>query len=243
MVGVLGFLTTIGPALGQSDKGVDLSDPVEILRKASDVVKSTVLQYKTTVQPFGVPTPRDPRMEGTVLMSQFKVRGPAKFKYDIALTYPDASGESRITIGSDGRVFYLLNHDEKKAYEGFDHRVFGVYAGAMETFPVDELIRPVPYDNLLVSGTLELRGVKQVRNEDCYEVFARFGQAKSNESLWFFSKKTFQLLRVDIASQRTSEVRLGRQVMISDMILNPKFDHDPFAFQLPPGYEKVGTKP
>ncbi len=221
----------------------EITDPIELLRKASDAVKAEVIQYNTTVQPFGYPLPRSPRMEGTVLMSGWRKDGPAKFKYDITFVYGEASGGEQITIGSDGETYYLLEHGKKKVHEGRDHSVFGAYTGAMRSFPVVELVKRPPLENELVSGTVELQGSTRVGNEDCREIKITYRGRQGTEALWYFSKKTFLLRRVDIATQKSSEVREGRQVMLADMVLNPKFDSDPFNLQIPPGYEKVQPAP
>lgn len=216
-------------------------DPIVILRRAAEAAKAgAVIQYKTSVQPFGTTKPVPPRLEGTVLFSGWKDKDPEKFRYDITILPMEASGGSKITIGSDGTVFYVIDHDQKKVYSGLSFNVFGGFTNAYASFPITELVRAKPFEFEINSGGVSLVGGKKVGTEDCYEIDVKYGAKVTQDlALWFISKKDYLPRRLDKVNIRGDGKRLGRQVMLSDIVINPPLPADAFALKIPAGYQKL----
>jgi hypothetical protein len=164
--------------------------------------------------------------------------GPAKFKYDILLQRLDASGGPRITAGSDGKQFYLIDHTTKKVHVGLSTRVFGSYGRTVTDFPVTEFIRPNRFTEALPTGRVDFRGTRDVKGHRCYEVYTPH-ETRPDEALWFISTTDFLPRRVDRSRVRPNGDVVGQQIFLGDLSINPQTDRDPFELVVPDGYEKM----
>lgn len=229
-----------GVAYADGNKGDDLKDPMEILKKVDAAAKAVkAAKFKATTKGTLAGQSRMPQVEGTVVMAgEWRGQLAEKFRVEARVKRPNSAEEKRITIGSDGDEFYVIDHANKKAYVDIDPAVIGATGRPATSLFVPEFLHLAPFNDELNGKKQELRGSKVIGGEDCYEVFVAYANDRQ-EALWHFGKKDFlPRARLDTYSTPNGE-RAGMQRIITDLVIDPKIDESIFKFKLPAGYEKI----
>jgi len=222
----------------QEKPAAELTDPVEILKKvdaAAKAVKS--VKYKATFKGLEATAARLPEVEGTVVISGWAGGGPEKFLYEAKVKRPGSSEVTQITAGGDGEEFFVIDHANKTAYVDIDPAVLGRTGQMAAVLLTVEFLHPTPFNDEINGQKQELKGSKTIGGEDCYEVYVVY--ATGQEALWHFSKKDFlPRARRDSFAQQDGQ-RGAQQRILTDVVVDPKFEKDPFKFELPEGYTKT----
>lgn len=237
---IFGTITTLSAGQDAAMKSADLTDPVEILKKADAACKAVeFIQYTASVQGSGAAESRVGKSSGTVTLKGRKSGGgPEQGRYEAKLQLPGSSDESEVTVGSDGKTYFLIDFKAKKVYEDIDPAVVGTAGRAVRALAMGEYFHPEPYSDEIKGKKQELKGTTKVGDEDCYEVNVEYEQANV-EATWFFSKKDFLPRRVDRRFQTPTGEKGGAQLIVTKLTLDPKLDKDPFKLVVPEGFTKI----
>jgi len=234
----VGSLVVVGVALAQENKGGELTDPVEILKKVDAAAKAVkVARYKCTFERIGGGPAQVPKVEGTALIEGWSGGGPKNFLIDATVQQPGSEDKTRITAGGDGNEYFVIDHANKKAYVDIDQAVMGRTGRPATLILFAEFVHETPFSDEINGQKQELRGSKNIEGEDCYEIYVKYSGGQ--EAIWHFSKKDLlPRARLDIfKSPDGAEVK--QQKTVSKLEVDPKLDASAFKFKLPDGYEKI----
>lgn len=222
---------------GKKDR--ELPDGMEILKKADAAAKALkAVQYKAATKGLGADEARLPKVEGSVVMSGWLNFTPQKFRYDVKVQRPGSSEIVEYSAGSDGNMVYLVDPSKKIAYEDIDPAVLGSNARLVSSIAVRKLLYPEAFAEEIKAEKVELKGVAKVGDQDCYEVHVHYGK-DGGDGVWYFSKADFLPRRIDRMTPAPNGETGGRQTILTDLAINPKFDKDPFKLTLPEGFTKT----
>jgi len=237
---ILGLCGAVAAAQDAAKKSADLTDPVEILKKADAACKAVnFVQYTASVEGSGVMESRVGKSSGTVTLKGRGSGGAEQYRYEAKLKLPGSTDGNDVTVGSDGKTYFLIDAKAKKAYEDINPAVVGT-AGrvVLGGLTMAEYLHPEPFSDEINGKKQELKGTTKVGDEDCYEVNVEYGQA-GMEATWFFSKKDFLPRRVDRRVQAPTGVKGGTQLIVTKLTVDPKLDKDPFKLVVPEGFTKI----
>jgi len=236
---ILGMFAALAAGQDPAKKSADLTDPVEILKKADAACKAVAfIQYTSSVKGEGAGEKFFPNASGTVVVKGRNKDGPAQYRYEAKVQRPGSSDVSEITVGSDGKTYYLIDAKEKKVYEDVDPAVVGTAGRGARALGMAEYVHPEPFSDEINGKKQELKGTTKVGDEDCYEVNVEYGQA-GVEATWFFSKKDFLPRRVDRRFQTPTGEKGGTQLIVTKLTVDPKIEKDPFKLVVPEGFTKI----
>ena len=89
------------------------------------------------------------------------------------------------------------------------------------------------------SKRLSKKGITKIGDEECYEINVVYARSQG-EATWFFSKKDFLPRRVDrVVTRQAGGEKATTQLIVTDLVVNPKFPDDPFKLVVPEGYAKT----
>ena len=236
---ILGLCGTVAAAQDAAKKSADLTDPVEILKKADEASKAVdFVQYTATVQGSGAAESRVGKAAGTVILKGRKNNAPVEYRFEAKVQRPGSSDENEITVGSDGKTYFLIDAKAKKVYEDIDPAVVGTAGRAVRGLTMAEYGHSRPFSDEIDGKKQELKGTTKVGDEDCYEVRVEYAQA-GQEANWFFSKKDFLPRRVDRSFQSPTGEKGTIELVVTKLTLDPKIDKDPFKLVVPEGFTKI----
>ena len=235
------LLTLVGVVAAQNapKKEAELSDPREILQKADAAVKHIkVVQYKATAKGLGADEARMPATEGTAVLSGWQNLSPAKYRYEVKVKRPGSEEVTEYIAGCDGDVTYLIDPAKKMVYADMDPAVLGSASRAVRGVSVGKLVNPDGFADELKAEKMELKGSATVGGVDCYEIAIDFGK-DVGEAIWAISKSDFLPRRTVRTAPRPGGEKGGRELTMTDLVVNPKADKNPFALTVPEGFTKT----
>ncbi len=217
----------------------EIADGREVLKKADAAAKALkAVQYKAAVKGLGADEARQPKVEGKVVMSGWASSAPQKFRYDVKVQRSGSSDNEEYSAGSDGNMVFLVDPSKKIAYEDIDPAVLGSNARVVSSVAVRKLLNPDAFADEIKAEKIELKGTATIGDQDCYEVHVDYGK-ESGQGVWFFSKKDFLPRRVDRMFPSRSGEMGGRQTILTDLVIDPKLEPEPFKLALPAGFTKT----
>lgn len=235
-------MTSVVFAQDAAKKEPELTDAKEILKRADAAAKGVkVIKYKAVAKGLGADEPRRPTVEGTAMIGGWIGGGPAKYRFEVEAKKPGSSEPAKYTAGSDGDLVYLIDFAAKTAYADMDPAVLGSNGRVVRAILVGKIVDPDAFKDELAAEKIELKGVTKVGDHDCYEVFVNYGSDRG-EGVWYFSKTDFLPRRIDRSFPQPDGQKGGRQVILSDLVVNPKppkENVDPFALVVPEGFKKT----
>ena len=224
---------------GAKAGSAELTDPTEILKKADEACKAAkFVKYTAESKATGADASRVPSVEGSVVLSGLKNGRPEKWRYDLKAKQPGSEETKHIVAGTDGNEYFLLDEEKKIAYVDIDPAVLGSAGRFVQGATMLEYVHETPFTDEINGEKKELKGTTKIGDQDCYEIFVKYA-GQGQEANWFFSKKDFLPRRVDrkFAAREGGEAGV-RQLIVTSLTVAPKFDKDPFKFELPEGYTK-----
>ena len=232
---------TFGLCVGGVSRAADeLTDPIEILKKADAAAKAVgSVRCTTKILPTGPNAAQEPKIDGTMEVSGWANGAPKMFRYDIKIQKPGSSDITRITAGSDGEEYYVIDHATKTAYVDIDPAVLGSHGRVVRFFATVEFVAAKPFSDEINGKKAELKGTRSIGGEDCYEVHVVYANDRQ-EATWCFSKKDFlPRCRMDRFNRTDGQEPITREKTLTQLVADPKFDGDSFKFRLPAGYTKT----
>jgi len=216
----------------------ELTDARDVLLKADAAVKKVqTVQYKATARGVGADEARMPAAEGTAVLSGWQSLAPAKYRYEVKIKRAGSEEVTEYIAGSDGDVTYLIDPAKKMVYADMDPAVLGSSARAVRGISLGKLVNPDGFADELKAEKMELKGSAKVGDVDCYEVLITLGE--NNEATWWISKTDFLPRRTLRSVQRPNGDRGGREITVTNLVVNPKPAKDPFALVVPEGFTKT----
>jgi hypothetical protein len=217
----------------------DLTDPVEILKKADAATKQIkAVQYKASAKATGFLATNLQSVEGSVTLSGWSGNAPEKFRYEGKFQKPGSSDVEGVAAGSDGKAFYLVDAAKKMAYEDIDPAVVGPRGRVIRALTMAEFVHPEAFGDEIKAEKSELKGTTKVGDHDCYEIHVKYSGG-AGEAVWFFSKKDFLPRRVDRLATNPAGEKGTRELIVTELTVNPKLSDDSFKLVLPEGYTKT----
>ncbi len=236
---ILGMFTALASGQDAAKKAGDLTDAIEILKKADEASKAVdFVQYQATAVGTGAAESRVGKASGTVTLKGRKNNAPVQYRYDIKVQAPGSSDEKDITVGSDGKTYFLIDTKEKKVYEDIDPAVVGTSGRGVRGLVMAEYGHATPFTDEIKGTKQELKGSTKVGDEDCYEIHVTYTEG-GQEATWCFSKKDFLPRRVERFFQMPTGEKGSSILSVTKITLNPKLDKDPFALVIPEGFTKI----
>lgn len=235
-----GMFAALAAAQEPAKKSADLSDPVEILKKADAASKAVdFVQYTASVKGEGAAASFVPKASGTVILKGWANNRPEQFRYEAKVERPGSSDVSDITVGSDGKTYFLIDAKEKKVYEDIDPAVVGTAGqGVRRALGMAEYVHPEPFSDEIKGAKQELKGSTKVGDEECYEIHVTYTEG-GQEASWFFSKKDFLPRRVDRFFSTPTGEKGSSQLVVTKLTVDPKLDKDPFKLIVPEGFTRI----
>jgi hypothetical protein len=227
------------------EKAATAGDPLDILRKVDAAAKAlNAVRYDVVVETTGAAEAIAGKTKASITATGAAPAGsgqplPERFVIEAEITLPEKKETRRITGGSDGEVFYIIHHDEKKAYVDIDPAVLGSAGRELARAMMIEFLHPTPFDDEINGRSRELLGSKMIGDEDCYEIHVVYASEQAPEAVWYFSKRDF-LPRCRVDKFTLPDGRKGAiKKTITRLEVEPKLDGDAFVLKLPEGYTKT----
>ncbi len=233
---ILGVMTTMAFAGEKSE----LTDPVEILKKADAAAKAvTSVSYDLVAEGTGAAKGRMGKLEGSYVLVGFADGLPKKFRAKFKSKHGDTGEIQDKTIGGDGENYYVVDHVTKTVYQDMDPTVLGSSLRVAGAGFFAEFTHPNPFSDELKGKSHKLMGSKSVNGEDCYEVFVEYDTSRGQKAVWCFSKKDFlPRSRKDIFAFPGGEEG-GIMKTLSNLKIDPKLVDKVFQIgKTPEGYKE-----
>ena len=218
----------------------ELKDAVEILRTTDAVCKAIQsVRYSISMEGAGALAERLPRAKALVMESGWADFFPEKFMVSLDVSMPEISEPLRVTGGSDGNKYYLINPATKTVHSDFEFGIFGhfvqaVYGGLVAEFLIDE-----PFDSEIECPDKTLEGIVDVEGEPCYEIVIRYTNERNTETTWWISTRDYMpRKRTDISDMEDGE-RGGRTYTLADVVVEPRLKSNFFALEVPEGFTET----
>jgi len=227
-----------GPAPLPPPSG-ELSDPMDILKRAEAAVKAVdAVQYDFTVEGTGAAKPLVGSGTGKLMAAGWADLLPERFRITGEATAPGESEPLRIEGGSDGNLYFFVDHPGKTVHGDFDARVGGSFLRFLFPALVREYLHPIPFDEELKSEQQGLRGSEVIADEDCYAVHV-ISEGRPQGTTWYFSKKDFLPRgRLQHFTLQNGE-QGGLLTSLRNLVVDPRFASDAFALKVPEGYQQT----
>ena len=215
------------------------SDAVKILKKLDAAAKAVkAVKYTVTAKGTGELAALVPELEGTFILVGYDAQGMAeKYLIEATVTLPGSSEKKKLTAGTDADMYFVVDHEAKKAYEDIDPAVMGNLGRNLLGGLMIEFVHPTPFADEINGKTQEITGSKMIGGEDCYEIHVVY--ANDQEATWYVSKKDFlPRARTDVRTLRDGRKGTMEKV-ITKLEVDPKVGDDTFKLKLPEGYTKT----
>jgi outer membrane lipoprotein-sorting protein len=234
VLGVAGIALTCA-GLHAEDAG---TDPIDILKKADAATKAVdAVEYESEVEGVGDAAKQMPKIKAKVTSQGNNGFGPKRYRIELEFTKPGEQAK-HLTVGTDGDEYYVIDHDNKKAYVDIDPAVTGRAGQAAMMAVVREFGLPKPFSDEINGKKVELRGACNVAGEEGYEIYVAYAN-DMQEAVWCFSKTTYLPRKcVDIIKLRTGDTRSSQRT-ITKLRLLAGVNDDTFKPHIPEGYTKV----
>lgn len=224
---------------GKEEGGQD-PKALEILEKADAAVKAvTGVRYSAKSTPGGIALNFVSAAEGESVVVGWNNdwRIPQKYFVHLTTTQQGSDEPLELTGGGDGEMFFLIDHNTKKAYEDMDPAVMGSSGNVVGTFGMQEFVHDRPFDDELNAPTLRYEGKETVGGEECHKIFVEYGQG-GQSSTWFFSAKDF-LPRRRVQHFNFNDTPGTLAIEIANLEIDPEVDEATFRLKLPKDYEQI----
>ncbi len=214
-----------------------LKNPTAVFKKsAAAIVSAKRLGYQAQYEATDWVKAFVPNVSGTVVVGKRSEFDLDEFFCNVAIKPNDSDKTQKLTAGSDGDVYFLIDSKTKMAHVDMDPSVLGSYGGDIQRVVVRELTAKQPFSEAIKEGKAELTGTRTIDNEPCYEI--RIKGDSPSEIVWYLSTKDFLPRRIERIYKR--EGKSGSTLLtLSKLVVNPKTPRDPFKLAVPKGFTKT----
>ncbi|MDH3745418.1 MAG: PQQ-like beta-propeller repeat protein, partial [Acidobacteriota bacterium] len=178
-------------AMEAMDTADEISEGLAILRKVDAAAKAVqAVRYKATVKPSGFASTFVSAAEGEGIMTGWNGQTPERFWARVKVSEEGSDEPVEISGGGNGELFFLINHQTKKAYQDMDPGVLGSSGRALTTMGMAEFVHPAPFDDEMNADKADLLGTEEVAGEECYKIDVVYSGGRG-QSTWFFSTEDY----------------------------------------------------
>ena len=219
---------------------VEKSQAVEILKKADEATKAVKLvRYRGRVKATGWLAARVPLVEGTAVIGGEFTRTYQVFRFDVEVREDDAAEPNKFKAGGNGEMFFLLDMQKKIAHQNANPTAIGSDGRRAQLIGMPEFVHPTPFSDEINGEKEELKGTDQVGGHECHVIHVVYGFGRGQEATWYFSKKDFLPRGVDRIMVDPRSGKGALELVITDLVVDPKLDKDTFTLVLPEGFKKT----
>ena len=217
-------------------------EAVAILEKVDRAAKAvTFIRYAATTKQAGIAENWFSPAEGEAVTTGWVGNIPEKSLAHVVSTELDSDEAVDVTGGGNGDIYFLIDHQTKKAYADMDPGVLGS-SGIAEFVHQTNFCHAhapsSPFDDELNADTIELLEDEEVYGEPCYHIRVVYG-GDQGQSIWFFSKNDYLPRRRIQEFSISGEGDGSMECTITKLEVNPEVDPTIFDFKLPEGYEQI----
>ncbi|MGD2110235.1 MAG: DUF2092 domain-containing protein [Phycisphaerae bacterium] len=228
-----------GASRAEAQPTGELTDPVDILRRADEAVKAvTSVRYDVDYRGLGAVREQVPTATGSVVMSGWAFNMPDKFRCEGQVRRVGSGDRVKLTVGTDGQTYFLLDHRLKRGYVGTGPAVSGSTGRAVEHLIMKEFVYPTPFSDEINGRDHKLLGTKTVGGEACYEVAVTYSGI-NQEAVWCFSKKDLLPRSVQRSRLMLTGKKGTEEWVLTNLVVGPEVEDDTYAFKLPTGYRRI----
>jgi hypothetical protein len=212
--------------------GADPATALDVLHKADAAHKALpAVKYSISFEATG-PAGAPPKVDADVLLKGWGAFGlPARFRVDAVV---HLAAPVKLTIGCDGKQFYVIDHGRKKVHVGADPRVLGTARDIQRAVTLAEFVHPEPYgDELSSAASQDLQAGSRIGGEDCYQITVKYAGG-SRSSVWWFSRTSFLARAVHRTRAAAGGEEVARQTLSS--LDGSALPDSAFVMVVPPGY-------
>lgn len=210
--------------------------PAEVLKKATEAAKRVEsVRYTFRRHGIGADAERNPKISGTVTLGGWRHNTLDKYRVEVTVQRPD-SEPTNVLAGSDGEVVYLMDRAAKKVFADMDPAVLGSQAGVVRAVLISAFVEPDPYEDQLKAEKLEITGTVKIGDEECYAIGV---PSPGRRVTWFLSKKDYLPRGTEMAFPNREGKEGGRRMEITELVVNPQHEGDPFKLVVPEGFTKI----
>ena len=217
-------------------------EAVAILEKVDRAAKAaTSIRYAATTKRAGIAENWFSPAEVEAVMTRWMGNQPEKFQAHVVSTERDSDEVVDVTGGGNGDIYFLIDHQTKKAYADMDPGVLGssgIAEFVHQTYFCHVHSSSSPFDDELNADTIELLEDEEVYGEPCYQIRVVYG-GDQGQSIWFFSKNDYLPRRNILVFSIPGQGDGSMECTITRLEVNPEVDPAIFDFKLPEGYEQI----
>ena len=230
-----------GPALGDTEESAASRSPeaIEILEKVDSAIKAVhSVRYDVTTEPSGVAENFASAARGSSILVGWNGNTTESFYSHVETKNADTGETIELTAGGNGDMYFIIDHQTKKAYEDMDPGVVGSGSRALRAVGMIEFVHDKPFDDEIGAEKVELLEEEMVGDEECYKIHVAYGGGQG-ETTWLFAKKDF------LPRKRVRHFTIPGQgdgtlvIELSNLETNIEPDESMFVLQLPEGYEQI----
>ena len=229
--------------------GGDLTDPMEILKKADEAIKKVdLVSYEADYTATSWLRKFVPDVKGTVVLGEESEWEVAKFRVEVSIRSDKSSDESdektdaaggmgeplELTAGCDGDNFFLIDPGTKTVYRDMDPAVLGKHSRNLQRVLMREFTAKAPFEEELKAEEIKLEGTETVYDQECYKIRLK---TKESNAVWYFAKKDFLPRRVDRIHKNGEGEEGMTKLVLSNLRIDPKLKVDPFSPNAPAGFK------
>ena len=235
------LLVLAGPVMGDTEENAASRSPeaIEILKKVDSAIKAVhSVRYDVTTQPSGIAENRTSPARGSSILVGWNGSTPERFYSHVETKKADTGETVELTAGGNGDMYFIINHQTKKAYEDMDPAVIGSGGRALRSVGMIEFVHDKPFDDEIGADKVELLEDETVGGEECYQIHVVYG-GRQGSTTWFFAKKDFlprrRVRHFSIPGQGEGTIVID----VTNLETNIEPDESLFVLKLPEGYEQI----
>lgn len=241
--GGYGVSILVAAVMSPTDAGATGEDGRAILKKSVLALKKIKLvSYEGEYRTAGWITERLGLrlVKGQAVLGGQSKWGLDRFRCDATLELVDQKKPQHLTAGSNGDLFYLIDHRTKTVYEDIDSGVLGTHGPHLQRILMREFNQEKPFREELAKAEITLDGNEEVDGTMCHKLSIS-GVGSADTSIWFISKTDYLPRRVHriYAAQNESGESGSTVLTISNISIDPKFGMSPFRAYPSEGFTKT----
>lgn len=239
MMVMMGVLAEAGALADDTDKkGSRSPAALEILEKADAAVRKVQrVRYRADYKGTKWLTKFVPTVTGTATLGERSQYDLERFLCDVKIKEKGSEDWQEYKAGSDGDMFFLIDSKTKMVHEDIDAAVLGSNGRNIRRVLMREFVAEEPFKDELEASTIELRGKSEVGGVECHKVYINGDDAQ--EAIWYFATRDFLPRRVDRIHENREGEKGTTELVLTDLIVDPKFATDPFKTNVPAGFTKT----